>query len=212
MSERILAQHSQSAQGETLDVMWEPIPPPGLEHLRLTIGPTEIIAASMIIGVWDDAPFHLRYEIRCDEQWRMRELQCEMLSTTFAQFPTASLHLLSDGEGHWTNATDEPQPVFDGCIDVDIMATPFTNTLPIRRLKLAQGESQQLAMVYVALPDLAVSRMEQRYTCVKHSGKAGDFTGRYRYESVASGYTALLDVEGMGLVTTYPDLYAWVWP
>ena len=50
------------------------------------------------------------------------------------------LHLESDGEGHWQeNGKDRPD--LHGCIDIDIQATPFTNTLPIRRLGLKTGES-----------------------------------------------------------------------
>ena len=43
-----------------------------------------------------------------------------------------------------------------GCIDVDIRATPFTNTLPIRRLALQPGESRDLRMAFIDVPGLDV--------------------------------------------------------
>jgi hypothetical protein len=45
--------------------------------------------------------------------------------------------------------------------------------------------------------------MAQRYTCVEQTADGGVF----RYESVASGYTALLPVDAQGLVGDYPE--AW---
>jgi hypothetical protein len=52
-------------------------------------------------------------------------------------------------------------------VDVDISITPFTNTLPIGRLKLHTGESQEILAVYICMPDLAISTDRQRYTCLE---------------------------------------------
>jgi len=200
-------------QFNVLDVMWKPYEDtPGLEHLRLTIEPSGSVADGLVIGEWDGEPFRLRYLVRCDEQWHTRELLCEMLRLSADQTPGPALHLLADGAGQWTTAAGEPLPDLDGCLDVDIMATPFTNTLPIRRLNLPSGASQQIAVVYVALPDLKVSRMEQRYICRERQTSEGGYAGKYGYESVESGFTATLAVNEDGLVRDYPQLYAWVWP
>jgi hypothetical protein len=81
--------------------------------------------------------------------------------------------------------------------DVDIAITPFTNTLPIRRLRLAVGESAEIDATYVAAPDFEVSTMRQRYTRVDEH--------RYRYES--PGFEALLTLDEHDLVTEYPGLW-----
>jgi hypothetical protein len=47
--------------------------------------------------------------------------------------------LFSDGEGTWTGPDGRVMPHLEGCEYVDIAETPFTNTLPIRRLGLAPG-------------------------------------------------------------------------
>lgn len=58
--------------------------------------------------------------------------------------------------GRWATVRGDPRPGLDGRIDADISATPFTNTLPIRRLGLRTGESAALEAAYVAVPDPSV--------------------------------------------------------
>ena len=52
-----------------------------------------------------------------------------------------------------------------GCLDVDISATPFTNTLALRRLDLQPGENASLTVAYVKLPELTFRPVSQRYSC-----------------------------------------------
>ena len=100
----------------------------------------------MVIGLEVGRPFRIGYEIRCDERWRVREVRA---AAPDLQRPV--LELLTDGEGQWKRGGGEPMPELDGCIDVDISATPFTNTLPIRRLGLEPGESEDLTVAYSVL-------------------------------------------------------------
>lgn len=83
-----------------------------------------------------------------------------------------------------------------GCVDVDLSITPATNTLPIRRLRLAVGESAEVTAAWVRFPALSVEPLRQRYTRLAEN--------RYRYESLESGFTAELTVDDQGLVTHYP--------
>ena len=97
-------------------------------------------------------------------------------------------------------------PLLDGCLDVDISATPFTNTLPIRRLALQPGSSVILSMAYIAIPQMNVEATQQRYTCLEVTSSGG----RYLYESLADGvswFTAELPVDSDGLVLDYPGLF-----
>src|SRR5215203_6431025 len=72
-----------------------------------------------------------------------------------------------DGEGHWKRRGGEPMPDLDGCIDVDISATPFTNTLPIRRLGFEPGQSEELTVAYIRVPELLIGPERQRYGCLE---------------------------------------------
>ena len=183
------------------DVMWSPWRGPGLEHLHLLQNNDRIAADGLIIGVKEQAAFRMRYQISCDSRWRLRSLHVSLLSDL-----SQVLHLSTDGNGSWTDETGKAISSLDGCRDVDISATPFTNTLPIRRLSLQPGESSVLAVAYITVPQLQVTPEKQRYTCLE----AAPGRGLYRYESIehgASVFTAELPVDGNGLVLDYPGLF-----
>jgi uncharacterized protein len=55
---------------------------------------------------------------------------------------------------------DSP-PGPDGCRDVDLEASPCTNTIPIHRLGLEAGDSADAPAAYVRWLDLSVQRLEQ---------------------------------------------------
>lgn len=182
-------------------VMWSPWTGAGLEHLRLLQRQEDIVADGLILGVSEQAPFRLRYEIRCDPQWRVRAIQLDLLDGS-----SRSLHFLTDGAGNWTTESGEALPLLKGCLDVDISATPFTNTLPIRRLALQPGSSATLNMVYFSIPEMQVEVTLQRYTCLELTSSGG----RYRFESLVDGvshFTAEFPVDRDGLVLDYPGLF-----
>jgi len=184
------------------DVMWVPWGMPGLEHLHFVSPPEGAVADGLIIGVADGLPFRARYRTRCDAQWRAREVCVALLGPD-----RRYLRLRADGEGCWTAGSCEPLPELDGCIDVDISATPFTNTLPIQRLKLQEGASADLHVAYINVPELRLEKSRQRYTLV--AGRPG--TMLYRFESPADGFVAELPVDADGLVIDYPGLFRRVW-
>ena len=129
---------------------------------------------------------------------RVRELRIDMLDAA-----NRRLDLMSDGAGHWFDGAGEPLPGLVGCFDVDISATPFTNTLPIRRLALPHAAAADINVVYISLPELTVTPGMQRYTCLA-SNTAG---ARYRFESRSHAFTAELPVDTQGLVADYPGLF-----
>ena len=182
-------------------VMWSPWAGPGLEHLYLLEHQEGLVADGLILGVQEQVPFRVRYEIHCDLQWRVRAVQLRLLSGS-----SQSLHLLTDGEGVWTTESGEMISLPKRCLDVDLSATPFTNTLPIRRLALQPGSSATLSMVYIAVPQMQVEVTQQRYTCLE----VVPSEGRYRFESLTNGvssFTAELPVDRDGLVLDYPGLF-----
>jgi hypothetical protein len=77
--------------------------------------------------------------------------------------------------------------------------TPFTNTLPINRLNLTEGDSKEIEVVYFDLPSSNFSPLKQRYTNLGN--------GIYKYESLASGFTANLEVDNEGFVINYPGIW-----
>lgn len=178
--------------------MWTPAVGVGLEHLRLTQDFAGYFASSVIIGMDRDRPFSAWYSIHCDVNWRMQRIDIQLL-----QDGEKKIELLADGEAHWQSSSGEPLAGLDGCIDVDISATPFTNTLPIRRLALNPGQSAELLVTYIALPEMEVQPDRQRYTCLEASAEGW----LYRYESLASDFTRDIRVDADGLVVDYPGLF-----
>lgn len=185
------------------EVMWSAWEDPGLGHLRLAVRDDGIIADGMVIGATEGRPFRVAYEVRCDTDWRVRALR---VGAPGPEPP--GVDVLSDGEGNWTASDGWAVPELQGCIDADISVTPFTNTLPIRRLDLAPGESAELSVAYVEGTELQARPEPQRYTCLEK----GDRGGLYRFLSLDGGFTADLTVDADGLVLDYPGLFRRVLP
>ena len=183
-------------------ILWSPWSEPGIEHLHLLQQDESILVDSIVVGIDNRMPFRLHYEITCDTQWNVKQLGVVLLNGNHK-----SIKLQADGKGHWTTPAGDPVHLLEGCIDVDISATPFTNTLPIRRLTLKPGQSAELLVVYILIPEMELMTDRQRYTClsVTHSG------GLYRYESMDSDFSADLPVDSDGLVFDYPGLFKSIW-
>jgi hypothetical protein len=181
-------------------VMCVPWTDVGLEHLSLAWDEEGIRADGVVIGVEGGVPFRVRYEVRCEAGWRVREVKVASLVSGGAY-----VRLLADGEGHWTTPDGEPVPALDGCVDVDISVTPFTNTLPIRRLDLKPGESEEIKVVYVTILGMGVENLRQRYTCLERGPSGGLY--RYKDEGLFRGFVADLPVDADGIVLDYPEIF-----
>lgn len=173
---------------------WRPVQGTGLEHLTLQPKAGGLVADSVVIGERDGKPFGATYRIECDACWCVRSFTVE---TTDGR----TLSLVSDGAGHWSDPDGKPRQEFDGCIDIDLAGTPFTNTLPIQRLALRPEDGTvELRMLYVPFDDFIPVVDGQRYTCLE-AGKL------YRYEAADGSFTAELPVDEHALVMDYPTLF-----
>lgn len=174
-----------------MDLVWEWLDRPGLEHLSLDIGPAAVTANGLVLVQLGPAPVRVSYEVTLDHVWVFQHAR---LIIDRAK----TLDIARDPEGLWT-VNGQARPDLAGCIDLDIMATPFTNSLPIRRLSFEPDRSQTIRAAYIRLPELAVEPAAQDYTKLK--------SNRFRYRSLASGFTAELTVDEAGLVVDYPPIW-----
>jgi uncharacterized protein len=179
-------------------VWWTPLQQTGLEHLHLVENETGVVADGLVLGIELTTPFRLWYQVRMDSNWSVRECLLQVGGEK-----GQTMHLYADGQGHWTDAEDVAYSALNGCLDIDISRTPFTNTLPIRRLALTPGESADLLVAYVTVPDLSIRPVQQRYTCLSRTASSGV----YRYEGLESNFTADLLVDDQGLVVDYPGIW-----
>jgi uncharacterized protein len=147
-----------------------------------------------VVGVLkDQRPVLANYEIHCDENWLTHRVQVER--TIGSEVKTLSLTV--ESRGVWRSSGQE-LPALQGSDDVDLEFTPATNTLAIRHLNLQIGGSESMIAAWVKFPELTVEPLSQRYTRLSKDN--------YRYES-NTGFSAVIVVDDLGLVTTYPG--AW---
>jgi hypothetical protein len=109
------------------------------------------------------------------------------------------LLLESDGLGRWSCESNVIAEL-NGAIDIDISATPFTNMLPIRRLRLKENQAKEISVVYITVPELSVSIARQRYTCLIPKR-------RYRFEQIDTGFVREIETDENGLLLVYPGLF-----
>jgi len=100
------------------------------------------------------------FAVELDDEW----FTTHVIVTSIDREAARAVELRRDGTNHWwrdgERATD-----LDGCRDVDIAATPLTNTFPVNRLReLPVGESWTGPVAWVEVPTLQVLRVEQTYT------------------------------------------------
>lgn len=189
-----------------MNIYWLPWNDPGCEHLSLVIGEQGVEAKGAILRKRDDMHFRCRYHLQADPDWTFRRLEFVVNGCSETRPRRLLLEHLENGS--WA-IDGQPAPQLAGCVDIDIQVTPFTNSLPIRRLALAKGESRDLTVAYVPLPDLAPKPVAQRYTCLAPLGEDG---GIYRYEGLFRNFTADLEVDRDGVVMDYPDTFHRQWP
>lgn len=134
----------------------------------------------------------IHYVVRVDDRWRLRQFML------LRDLPEPDLWLGVDPAGRWGEINGARRPELDGCTDVDLACTPFTNTLPIRRLRVEVGDATDLLVARVDHDTLEVRPERQRYTRLALQ--------RWRYED-ESGFSAELDVDEQGLVLDYPGLF-----
>jgi uncharacterized protein len=182
-------------------VCWTPIGSPGFEHLQLRADDGGYVAKSVVLGIDGETPFRLHYKIKTDQEWRTRKLWVRAVTP----FNERELTLRGDGRGNWRSDDGMDLPALRDCIDVDITTTPFSNTLPINRLQLIPGQSVDIRVVYVTAPGLAISVSAQRYS--RREASEDIF-----FESPAHDFTALLPIDGDGLVLDYPHLFTRAYP
>ena len=165
----------------------------GLEHLLLD----ERVADSVVLAFDEErGPFRLTYRLTWDESWRLRE--ADLVVAT--ERSTTSLNLRTDGQGRWRDGGGRAIDELDGCVDIDIWPTPFTNSFPVRREPLVVGERRQFRMAWVSAPELTVRPQPQAYTRLADR--------LYLFESLDGGdFSAQLPMDEDGIVLDYPGLF-----
>jgi hypothetical protein len=155
-------------------------------------------------------PYQCRYELGTDDRWFSERLQAIAEGGGWQR----SLHM-ERVDGGWRvttaehgnlNAAGQPHALPPGAedpdrladaYDIDLYASPLTNTLPLRRLGLnSPGATETVVAAWVLMPSLTVIANAQTYTLLE--------PGRVRYAS--GSFTVDLELDEDGYVVKYPGL------
>ncbi|MBC7806676.1 MAG: putative glycolipid-binding domain-containing protein [Akkermansiaceae bacterium] len=161
----------------------------GLEHLVFARNETMMTARSVVIS---DEGFACQYALDLDNDWRVCRVCVALIGSE------RPCELSRDGAGTWI-VNGRTRPDLAEAIDADITVTPFTNTLPIRRLAMEVGHSHDIVTAYIALPSFDVFPDPQRYTRLSES--------TYLFESRDTDFRRELTVDADGFVTEYAGLF-----
>ncbi len=149
---------------------------------------------SAIVGRYEHKIYRVEYLIKTNDKWETTYFQLK----TQVSNKREVLNYSSNGKGNWT-ANGKPVIEFNGCIDIDIPLTPFTNTLPISRLKLSVHESRQIEVLYLDILNNEIKPVRQNYRRLSQN--------EYKYENVPNDFEAIIMVDESGFVVDYPELF-----
>ncbi|MGN9811205.1 putative glycolipid-binding domain-containing protein [Micromonospora sp. BQ11] len=164
----------------------------------------------------DPVPYTCRYQLTTDPGWSTTRLAVEVegagwlrsvrLERTADRWRVTTaeqgdLDAALTAAGHppaGLPGTDDPDRLADAR-DVDLGGSPLFNTLPVRRLGLADEPADtphRIAVAWVQVPSLLVVAAEQVYS--------GAGPGRIRFRS--DTFTADIHLDADGYVRRYPGL------
>ena len=137
----------------------------------------------------------VQYVLRLSATWQVRQF------ILFRDLDEPDLWLATDGGGRWGEMTGAHRVELDGCYDIDLAITPFTNTLPIRRLPMHVGHSADITVARVDVETLDVQPSHQRYT------RTGEREWVFTALDTATETETAFEVDEHGLVVDYPTLF-----
>ena len=146
------------------------------------------------VAVDDHQSWAVSFRVLLDKEWRTRRAEIAVVD----DHGHRDILIESDGEGTWS-LNGSLAPELHGCLDVDIAATPFTNTFVIRRLGLPVGGVGEVRVAWVSVPRLEVTAMDQTYVHLEQV----DGMDRYEYRSGSSEDGWIIEVDEDGVALDY---------
>ncbi len=163
------------------------------EVCSIEILPKGNVIQSVITGKYNRVDYTVSYTIQTSTDWKVVGFN---LQYSLGE-KNHTIHALHQPKGWLIN--QQLHKEFQNCIDIDITLTPFTNTLPINRLKLPLNKSQQIEVLYVDVLNNDIRVAKQQYT--KKS------LTEYNFQNVPNDFEADIAVDKEGFVVHYPELF-----
>jgi len=165
----------------------------GIERVHLVEEGGRQVAQGLVSAVQDGVLTRTTYRLTHDAQHRFVEGWIRTSNRDGAR----EITLRRGPDARW-EVDGRPRPDLDGCEDLDLMASPYTNTPVLRAAALAEGAQRQLKAAWIRCPDLNVHAVAQRYTRLPGQGPT-----RYQYENLETGFKGVLTLDPEGLVLDY---------
>ena len=169
----------------------------GFEVVFFSSNADRLVFEGDTAAVEDGEAWSVQYAISLGVNWHTRSARVTGLSTSGRHERT----LQSDGSGRWW-IDDEPAQHLEGCLDVDLESSAFTNAIPVHRLELGVDQQADAPAAYVRSADLRVERLEQRYVRLEDDGGRE----RYHYAAPAFDFECELLYDKAGLLLDYPGI------
>jgi uncharacterized protein len=136
----------------------------------------------------------LEYQVVCDAGWRTLHARV----TGWIGPDPVKVEVYTDSARRWS-VNGREAPAVAGCVDIDLAFSPSTNTIPIRRLSLNQGERAEVRSAWLRVPEFTLEPLVQSY---QRTGESS-----YHYESPSQDFTTDIEVGPGGFVRRYPPLW-----
>lgn len=189
------------AQAQTISnrtFVWKGIYFNTMEYCLITVHDIGSTYSGRITGIVNYEPVCIEYEIEADDAYHITSFSIRSVAESVVKI------FLQRKNNKWTDGSGHHNSQFDDCIDIDISLTPLTNTFPINNLKLSVGESKSINVIYIDPISQNVKKALQKYTCLGPN--------KYRYENLASGFTADLHVDAEGMIVNYAGAWSRIYP
>ena len=168
-----------------------------MESVRVQLSGNRIKAYGRVVAAATEShpAFSASYDLNTDETGATKRLS---MTITLAE-RERQLSIARDEENMWLvqdHSNQTTRAAFEGAMDVDVIFSPFFNTLPIRRTGIYQrADSIAVPVVYVRLPDLSVETETIEYS----NGADG-----FRLKSPVA--ETAITVDENGFILDYPGL------
>ncbi|MGH3935642.1 MAG: putative glycolipid-binding domain-containing protein [Pseudonocardiaceae bacterium] len=193
----------RAPQTTTRMLAWAGVDDLRMEAARVVLGERSMRASGSLVSAPGDGTeaYSVSYSLNTNEAGVVQRLTVRAIRAQGEQY----VSLTRSEEGIWlVDRVDQGagtvRTTFRGALDVDLAFSALFNALPVRRLDLHRAAGQHdLAVVFVSLPALEVSCVQQTYRTVA----VGETTAVH---FACDLFDAELTVDADGLVLEYPGL------
>ncbi|GGG90018.1 hypothetical protein GCM10007415_25460 [Parapedobacter pyrenivorans] len=164
-----------------------------LEHCIIQLDEEGVKIDSAIVGHLDNQIYSIVYFIDTNQSWEVQHfsINAKINSSPFQVEGRKA-------NGHWS-INGSVVNDFSTCTDIDISLTPLSNSFPINRLKLEDGQQAHIDVIYIDVLEQNIAARSQKYSRLSAE--------RYKYENVPNDFEAVITIDKSGLVISYPELF-----